>query len=524
MLNGLPPAERLQVEREAYAATKDLPFIPNPGKQTDAYFCEADVLLFGGEGGGGKSGLGTGIAFTEHQNSLILRRQYTDLGELIEQALKWNGGRKGFNGSNPPSLVPQRPVIPSQKIDFGAAAKVGDEQHWQGRPHDLIYVDEATQFAEQQIRFFIGWLRTTRKGQRCRMILGSNPPLSAEGLWIVQMFAPWLDPEHPYPAKEGELRWAVSDEQGKHKWVDGPAKVRVGDKLVKPMSYTFIRSGTKDNPFISEDYEAKLDAMAEPFRSAIRDGNFLAAASDRVKQVIPTKWIREAQARWTPTPPRGIPQCAIGVDPAGGGEDNNVFAIRHDGWYGELMVIPGKETPTGTSIAGEVIALRRDNSLVVLDMGGGYGGVCYSHLKENNIDVFAYKGAEKSMRRTSDGKLKFINRRSEAYWRFREALDPGIAGGSTIALPPDPELVADLAAPAFEVKPNGIQITPKEKLIEELGRSPDKGDAVVMAWYSGAKIESNYAEWQQAQAQKTGLGGRMPQVLMGRQHYSTRRR
>jgi hypothetical protein len=40
------------------------------------------------------------------------------------------------------------------------------------------------------------------------------------------MFAPWLDDRYPYPAKPGELRWVVSDENGKDRWVDGPAVVR----------------------------------------------------------------------------------------------------------------------------------------------------------------------------------------------------------------------------------------------------------------------------------------------------------
>jgi hypothetical protein len=33
----------------AYEVTRDLRWVPNPGPQTDAYFSEADELLFGGE-------------------------------------------------------------------------------------------------------------------------------------------------------------------------------------------------------------------------------------------------------------------------------------------------------------------------------------------------------------------------------------------------------------------------------------------------------------------------------------------
>ena len=58
--------------------------------------------------------------------------------------------------------------------------------------------------------------------------------------------------------------------------------------------------------------------------------------------------------------------------------------------------------------------------------------------------------------------MRFANKRAEAWWRFREALDPDQEGGSVIALPPDPQLRADLAAPVYEVGPRGILIESKD--------------------------------------------------------------
>jgi hypothetical protein len=52
----------------------------------------------------------------------------------------------------------------------------------------------ATQSAESQVRFLMGWVRSEDPAQRCRTVLATNPPLSPEGLWFVKMFAPWLDP------------------------------------------------------------------------------------------------------------------------------------------------------------------------------------------------------------------------------------------------------------------------------------------------------------------------------------------
>jgi len=80
--------------------------------------------------------------------------------------------------------------------------------------------------------------------------------------------------------------------------------------------------------------------------------------------------------------------------------------------------------------------------------------------------VVGHKGSEASTGRTKDKQLKFYNKRSEVIWRFREALDPDQPGGSTIALPDDPQLMADLTAPTLDMAFNGIKVESKEKIIE----------------------------------------------------------
>jgi hypothetical protein len=498
-LNQLPEASRVQLAQKVNAARalSGRKWTPNPGPQTEAYFSKADVLLYGGEPGGGKSQLLLGLAFNCHQRSLIMRRQYTNLGSLTDEALKIHGSREGYNGSPPPKLRFDADSL----IEFGAAARPGDEQDWQGNPHDLIGFDEGTQFQRQQVRFLMGWLRSTKEGQRCRVVIATNPPMDAEGLWIVEMFAPWIDDRHPNPAKPGELRWFITDEDGKDVEVPSSEKVLVKDKLVQPMSRTFIPASVNDNPFLaSTDYQSKLDAMIEPYRSILL-GKFKASIQDDAFQVIPTSWIRAAQERWTQKPPENVPMCAIGVDVAQGGVDETVLAPRYDGWFAPLISVPGKQTPFGKDVAGLVVSHRRQDAKVVVDMGGGYGGAALEHLRENlgHEAVIGYKGSEGSIRRTADKQLPFVNKRSEAYWRFREALDPSQPGGSPIMLPEDPALVADLTAPTFEVGSRGIKIEAKEDVVARLGRSTDKGDAVVMAWTAGGKMPTHYHEWRNDQ-------------------------
>lgn len=510
----MPKDEQAKVAALAQQATSGMKWVPNPGPQTAAYFSKADVLLYGGEPGGGKSQLGLGLAFNEHRRTLVMRREYGDLERLIEDALKINGSREGFNGSPPPRLR----ITEEHVINFRAAQRIGDEQGTMGQGRDLLFVDEATHFAYSQIRFLMGWVRSEVPGQRCRTVLATNPPLSAEGLWVNQMFAPWLDPRHPYPAKPGELRWVVSDEDGNDEWVNGPEDVRtIRGKIIRPMSRTYIPASVKDNPYYaSTDYERTLDNLPEPYRSQLM-GGFQTEFKDGEWQVISTANVRAAQARWRANPPDGVPMCTMGVDASGGGDDPMVIAIRHDGWYAPLEEFPGKDLPQdrlGTHCAGLIVSRRRDDATVIVDMGGGYGGSIFEHLKSNGITVESYKGANASAGRTRDKQMTFANKRSEAYWRFREALDPDQPGGSGIALPNDQVLLADLTAPTWEaVRITGamaVKIESKEDVCERLGRSTDRGDAVVMAWMAGLK---------QAQI-KGGFAGmarnRRPKTVMGR--------
>lgn len=496
---GLPESQQPQTYQDALKLNGHLKWIPNPGPQTDAYFSEADCLLYGGEPGGGKSQLLLGLAFNKHQRTLVMRRKYGDLDRLVEDAIKIHGSRDGFNGSPPPKLR----ISDKQVIDFGAAHRVGDEQDQMGKGRDLLAIDEATHFAESQIRFLMGWNRTDTPEQRVRTVLATNPPLRPEGLWVLKMFAPWLDPTYPYPAKHGELRWVVSDDEGKDEWVSGPNDTRTNSKgkVIRPTSRTYIPAKVSDNPYYaSTDYERQLDAMSEPWRSLLM-GGFRTAFKDKDKQVIPTIWVTEAQARWTVKPPAGIPMCTIGVDPSLGGEDDCVLSPRHDGWFAPLLKYPGKEIKDGTEIAGYVVQVRRQEAKIVIDMGGGYGSVPYVRLRENlgPSAVVGFKGAEASVRRTNDQQFGFTNKRSQALWQFREALDPSQQGGSPIALPPDAELVADLTAPCFEITSRGVKVTPKEELVELLGRSTNSGDAVVMSWFDGAKAITHATQWSQEQ-------------------------
>jgi hypothetical protein len=483
-LNALPEEDREALVEEAKKVTSGMAWVPNPGPQTEAFYCEADELFYGGQAGGGKSALGVGLAVTEHERSLILRRINKDAKKLAIAELIGNirgGDRTGWNGTD---LCLRQD---NRVIEFGGCELEEDKQRYKGDPHDLIVFDEVTDFLESQYVFITIWNRSTTPGQRCRIVATGNPPTSANGLWVIKRWAPWLDPKHPNPAKPGELRWFIKDENDADVEVDGPGEYAVDGHIVYATSRTFIPAKLSDNPDLDADgeYGRKLSSLPKELRDAYRDGKFDASLKDQPFQVIPTEWVVAAQERWTPDGYKDAFMTRMGLDPAGGGADAAELAYRHGGWYGELVTMRGEETSSGSATCTMVMTPRRNNAPVEIDVGGGYAGAVIERFEDNNIPYKRFDGSAASTAKTRDGALGFFNKRAERYWRFREALDPEQEGGSIIALPPNPELLADLTSITYKVGPRGIQLILKEELRKLIGRSTGKSDAVVIALGDG---------------------------------------
>ena len=296
------------------------------------------------------------------------------------------------------------------------------------------------------------------------------------------MFAPWLDLKHPNPAKPGELRWyAVLDDDEIE--VDGPEPILHNGNVIEPWSRTFIPSRVEDNLYLMvTGYTKALDALPEPLRSQLRRGDMLAGKTDDPWQVIPTAWVTAAQARWTPRSDKdkGGEQCA-GVDVARGGKDKFVIAERYGMWVDNLKVHPGAEVPdgnTGAELILDAVGPGGAANVDVVNVGGSTVDFAIQaglRIRAVNNSASAPAGA-----RDKTGQLSYLNVRAYGMWKMRELLDPD-RDGLPLALPPDAELRADLCSATWHMSKTGIQIEGKEDIKKRLGRSPDKGDAVVLA-------------------------------------------
>lgn len=477
-LDVLPPDVLLALEAKRRATAPV--WLPNPGPQMDALNSEADELFYGGSAGGGKTDLLVGLALTKHKRSLVLRRTNKEASKLVERFVDVLGHRNGWNGQENTWRLPD-----GRLVDIGGVQHEDDRQKFKGTPHDLICWDEVSDFTETQFRFINTWNRSADAKQRCRIVCAGNPPTQPTGLWVCKYWGPWLDPTHPDPAQPGELRWftTINNEDTE---VDGPGPHLVDGELVRAKSRTFIPAQLSDNPDLARtNYAATLAALPAELRAAYKDGRFDASMRDDEFQVIPTAWIVAAQQRWKPQPPAGVPMSAMGVDVAQGGVDETVVAPRYDGWYAPLVTMPGSDTPNPSDTAALVVKHRRDQAAVIIDCDGGWGGGVADFLAHNSIATVKYKGSASGTGRTKERTHGFFNKRAETMWRFREALDPEQHGGSPIALPNDPAIRADLASARWFLTPRGIRIEEKAEIKKRIGRSPDKGDAIVMAWSEG---------------------------------------
>jgi hypothetical protein len=496
-----------------------LPFPESP--QELAYLHPADLIYFGGGAGGGKSDLGLGLALTAHQRCLFLRREATQLGGVVERLREIlsepESGREIGNFNEQKSIW--RNIPGGRLIQLGGCKELNDRQKWQGVPFDLYIFDEAPQFLKDQVMFIMGWNRTSKKGQRCRVIFTGNPPTTAEGQWIVEMFAPWLDPNHPDPAVPGEMRWyAVFDGQevevpGPKHGTDRPepieheAKLPDGStrtELIYPKSRTFIPARVTDNPVYmrTPDYIATLQAMPEPLRTQMLYGDHTIGAEDDAYQVIPTQWVIDAQNRWIEyhklhKKPPGPMDC-LGADIARGGKDTAACAPRHGVYFGVVKEVPGTATPNGLASAKFILENAEPNAKVMIDVIGigssAYDTMAFVEdvlevadedakqaLKElsRSLDVYPINWALPSKARDLSTKFGFVNKRAQYAWQFREALAP--ESGLNIMLPPGPRVRADLTALTWEPQMNGIKIIDKKALRKKLGRSTNVGDAIILS-------------------------------------------
>lgn len=244
---------------------------PQPGPQTEFLETSADVAVYGGAAGGGKT-FGCLLEPLRHVNNgdfmaTFFRRTYP---QIKTQGGLWDEANKLYRGLGAtPNKSRLEFTFPSgAKIKFAHLQYEDTVYEYQGSQIPLIVFDELTHFEESQFFYLLSRNRSTC-GVRPYVRATCNPD---SGSWVKKFLGPWVNPNFSgEKAKSGEIRHFIRD-QGELHWV--PPDER---PPAKAMSCVFISATIHDNKILLEndpDYLQKLESLPLVERERLLHGNW----------------------------------------------------------------------------------------------------------------------------------------------------------------------------------------------------------------------------------------------------------
>lgn len=239
---------------------------------------------------------------------------------------------------------------------------------------------------------------------------------------------------------------------------------------------------------VSRDWvESRREEWGEdsPLWRMLVEGQFLEEALDALMRL---SWIEEAEGRQPAPRPPVVISCDVATRV---GPCETVVLTLEGETVTRLQAWVGRDTmETAGRIVQEHRRLPRSQPPIVIIDDAGVGGGVTDRLRELGIPAIAYKGALKPYYRgagteTPDRRReRFRNLRSQSWWRLREAFRKGeIVLGP--GLPLDGRLKNQLLTVTYRVASDGtVEVEPKDKMIDRGVASPDRADALVMAWHA----------------------------------------
>jgi len=253
---------------------------PQPGPQEAFLSSSADIAIYGGGAGGGKtfallleplrhSGIGGfgGVIFRREAT------QITNEGGLWDESMKLYPliGAAPFRA---PKLGYR--FLSGARVTFSHLNREGDVLSWQGGQIALLMFDELTHFTRYQFFYMLSRNRSTC-GVRPYVRATTNPDADS---WVAELISWWIDQETGLPIKErsGVVRYFVRVDDKVH-WGDSPAELaeQHGVAEADAKSLTFIPASIYDNQALIEKdpgYLANLKALGRVERARLLEGNW----------------------------------------------------------------------------------------------------------------------------------------------------------------------------------------------------------------------------------------------------------
>lgn len=211
--------------------------------------------------------------------------------------------------------------------------------------------------------------------------------------------------------------------------------------------------------------------------------------------IIPLQWVEAAIQRWHSYREDGVTPgelTELGVDVAREGDDETVLAFKAQMIVTRLRTEHWDDTTVTAGWVNEALSTH-PQAHANIDVIGIGAGVFDMVREVHGRRVHPFQAAESTDRPDRTGEHQFVNKRAAAWWHLRDLLDP--AYGPLLALPDDELLVGDLTTPRWKMTRTGkIQLEAKDEVKRRIGRSPDRGDAVVMVcWPAERRARMTFA-------------------------------
>lgn len=279
----LSPEEFEQLE--ALTAPKQivpgLPFEPHPGPQTAFFESQADITIYGGAAGGGKSWALT-VNPLRHIDvpgfgAVIFRRTFAQIQSeqgIWDESLKWYRKVGGV-----PNFGDLKWKFPDgTHVSFAHCQFLKDTENYLSSQICYLEFDQLEQFEEKQFWDLLGRNRSTC-GVRPQVFAGCNPSPQS---WLSDLLDWWIDEDGwAIESRSGVMRWFARPRElnGAITWAD--TRQELVDKFpgCRPLSLVFIPSYLSDNPSMPSEYGDRIENMLPAERQRM-GGNWRVVITD----------------------------------------------------------------------------------------------------------------------------------------------------------------------------------------------------------------------------------------------------
>lgn len=328
---------------------------PQKGPQETFLASPADITIYGGAAGGGKS-FGLLMAPLRHKNVLghgcvIFRRNFNQIlaeGGLWDESYKMYSGIRGATSNQSRVLWQFKDAKGrnASKVSFAHLERNQDVNKWQGTQICDLCFDELTHFSEYIFFYMLSRNRSTC-GVTPSVRATCNPDADS---WVADFISWWIDQDTGYPIKErsGKVRWFIR-RQETITWADTRQELweqydlQTDDERDEPRSVTFVASTIEDNQILlktNPSYKANLKALSVVERERLLYGNWKIKPSaglyfkreqvGEMLAVIPddvVKWVRAWDLAATSEDEGGEPAYTAGI--LMGRRKNGRFVVAH---------------------------------------------------------------------------------------------------------------------------------------------------------------------------------------------------